>query len=99
MHPLLRFTLDLFESNQPLSQANQGQVAIKKEADFAHPQATGEVLLGQTRVAYLFNRGQRRSIGFSVGVDGLAVRAPKWVTLRDVDAALQAKSDWILRKL
>jgi predicted metal-dependent hydrolase len=99
MHPLLRFTLDLFESNQPLAQVNQRQVAIKKEADFAHPQATREVLLGQTRVAYLFNRGQRRSIGFSVGVDGLAVRAPKWVPLRDVDAALQAKSDWILRKL
>lgn len=99
MHPLLRFTLDLFEQNQPLAQVDKGQVAIKKEADFAHPQATREVLLGQTRVAYLFNRGQRRSIGFSVGVDGLAVRAPKWVTLRDVDAALQAKSDWILRKL
>jgi hypothetical protein len=29
----------------------------------------------------------------------LAVRAPKWVTLRDVDAALQTKADWILRKL
>lgn len=99
MHPLLRFTLDLFESNQPLAQVGKGQEAIKKEADFAHPQATREVLLGQTRVAYAFNRGQRRSIGFSVGVDGLAVRAPKWVTLRDVDAALQAKSDWILRKL
>ena len=99
MHPLLRFTLDLFEQNQPQAQVNKGQAAIKKEADFAHPQATREVLLGQTRVAYLFNRGQRRSIGFSVGVDGLAVRAPKWVTLRDVDAALQAKSDWILRKL
>ncbi|MDR3372075.1 SprT family zinc-dependent metalloprotease [Rhodoferax sp.] len=99
MHPLLRFTLDLFESNPPLAQVDKGQVAIKKVADFAHPQATREVLLGHTRVAYAFNRGQRRSIGFSVGVDGLAVRAPKWVTLRDVDAALQAKSDWILRKL
>ncbi len=99
MHPLLRFTLDLFESNQPLAQVDKGRVAIKKIADFAHPQASREVLLGQTRVAYAFNRGQRRSIGFSVGPDGLAVRAPKWVTLRDVDAALQAKADWILRKL
>jgi len=99
MHPLLRFTLDLFESNQPLAQVEKGQVASKKVADFSHPQANREVLLGQTRVAYAFQRGQRRSIGFSVSVDGLAVRAPKWVTLRDVDAALQAKSDWILRKL
>ena len=99
MHPLLRFTLDLFEPNQPLAQVNKGLVAVKKVADFSHPQANREVLLGQTRVAYAFNRGQRRSIGFSVGVDGLAVRAPKWVTLRDVDAALQTKADWILRKL
>lgn len=99
MHPLLRFTLDLFEQNQPLAQVDTGQIAPKKEAEFSHPQANREVLLGQTRVAYAFNRGQRRSIGFSVGVDGLAVRAPKWVTLRDVDAALQAKASWILRKL
>ena len=99
MHPLLRFTLDLFESNHPPAQLDKGLAAIKKDADFAHPQATREVLLGQTRVAYAFNRGQRRSIGFSVGVDGLAVRAPKWTTLRDVDAALQVKSAWILRKL
>lgn len=99
MHPLLRFTLDLFEPNQPPSQVEKGPVAPKKAADFSHPQANREVLLGQTRVAYAFNRGQRRSIGFSVSVDGLAVRAPKWVTLRDVDAALQAKASWILRKL
>lgn len=99
MHPLLRFTLDLFEPNQPQAQVDKGQIAPKKAADFSHPQANREVLLGQTRVAYAFNRGQRRSIGFSVSVDGLAVRAPKWVTLRDVDAALQAKASWILRKL
>jgi len=99
MFPLLRFTRDLFEPNRPLALIDQGRVAPEKEADFAHPQASREVLLGQTRVAYLFNRGQRRSIGFSVGPDGLAVRAPKWVTLRDVDAALQTKADWILRKL
>jgi len=99
MHPLLRFTLDLFEQNQPLAPVEKALAAIKKAADFAHPQASREVLLGQTRVAYAFNRGQRRSIGFSVGPDGLAVRAPKWVTLRDVDAALHAKADWILRKL
>jgi len=99
MHPLLRFTLDLFEPNQPLALADKGRVAPKNKADFAHPQASREVLLGHTRVAYAFNRGQRRSIGFSVGPDGLVVRAPKWVTLRDVDAALQTKADWILRKL
>ena len=128
MHPLLRFTLDLFEQNQPLAPVDKAQVAIEKvvkkappkrtasrpiQPDFApvvlpavpgavhfrHPQASREVRLGHALVAYEFKRGQRRSIGFSVGADGLAVRAPKWVTLSEVDAALQTKAAWILRKL
>ncbi|HEX5698089.1 MAG TPA: SprT family zinc-dependent metalloprotease [Rhodoferax sp.] len=66
---------------------------------FRHPHASREVRLGHALVAYEFKRGQRRSIGFSVGPHGLAVRAPKWVPLVAVDAALQEKSAWILRKL
>lgn len=128
MHPLLRFTLDLFEQNQPVVLVNQAHSAIENIASepsqkpaskprlvkpeppqnvsgglapihFRHPQASREVRLGEALVAYEFKRGQRRSIGFSVGPDGLAVRAPKWVTLSEVDAALKTKSAWILRKL
>ncbi len=55
--------------------------------------------MGHALVGYEFKRSARRSIGFSVGVEGLAVRAPKWVTLAEVDAALHTKGDWILRKL
>ncbi len=66
---------------------------------FIHPRATREARLGNARVAYEFTRVQRRTIGFVVGAEGLAVRAPRWVALRDVEAALQEKSDWILRKL
>ncbi|WP_295987439.1 SprT family zinc-dependent metalloprotease [uncultured Variovorax sp.] len=68
-------------------------------ATFAHPQATREVVLGAARVAYEFKRGKRKTIGFLVGAEGLSVRAPRWVALRDVDAAIHEKSDWILRKL
>ncbi len=68
-------------------------------ANFAHPQATREVVLGAARVAYEFKRGKRKTIGFLVGAEGLSVRAPRWVALRDVDAAIHEKSDWILRKL
>ena len=112
MHPLLQFTLDLFESKKPVALSEQALPATNSEAiaqtpdspevlpiSFRHPRASREVRLGQVLVAYEFNRGQRRSIGFSVGADGLAVRAPKWVPLREVDAALQTKADWILRKL
>ena len=125
MHPLLRFTLDLFDQNQAVAQVNQSPLATKTivdapapkglvsartathaepdaawaQASFRHPRASRELRLGAVVVAYEFKRGQRRSIGFSVGPDGLAVRAPKWVPLYEVDAALQAKSPWILRKL
>jgi len=68
-------------------------------ASFVHPRASRELMLGHARVAYEFTRGKRRTIGFVVGADGLSVRAPRWVALRDVDAAVLEKSDWILRKL
>ncbi|HEY2256873.1 MAG TPA: SprT family zinc-dependent metalloprotease [Variovorax sp.] len=68
-------------------------------ASFVHPRATRELMLGHARVAYEFTRGKRRTIGFVVGAEGLSVRAPRWVALRDVDAAVQEKGDWILRKL
>ena len=68
-------------------------------ATFGHPRANREVALAGTRVAYEFRRGKRRTIGFSVGHDGLVVRAPNWVPLVEVDAALREKSAWILRKL
>lgn len=68
-------------------------------AEFRHPEAKRELLLGEAVVAYALQRARRRTIGFSVGPDGLSVRAPSWVTLGAIDAALREKSDWILRKL
>lgn len=73
--------------------------SLLSPAEFRHPQANREVLLGDAVVAYALQRARRRSIGFSVGPDGLSVRAPSWVTLSAVDSALREKSDWILRKL
>ena len=73
--------------------------SLLSPTEFRHPQASREVLLGDAVVAYALQRARRRSIGFTVGADGLSVRAPSWVTLGAVDAALREKSDWILRKL
>ena len=73
--------------------------SLLSPAEFRHPQANREVLLGDAVVAYALQRARRRSIGFTVGADGLSVRAPSWVTLGAVDAALREKSDWIVRKL
>ncbi len=68
-------------------------------ASFRHPRATREALFGSVLVAYEFKRGKRRTIGFSVGPDGLVLSAPKWVPLCDIDKAVHEKSGWILKKL
>ncbi|MEO5697865.1 MAG: SprT family zinc-dependent metalloprotease [Burkholderiaceae bacterium] len=68
-------------------------------AVFRHPQSTREIRLDQHLVAYALKRVRRRSIGFIVGVEGLSVNAPKWVGVKDIEAALNDKSAWILRKL
>jgi predicted metal-dependent hydrolase len=66
---------------------------------FRHPRANREVCLHGNVVAYEFKRGKRRTIGFSVGIDGLVVHAPRWVNLSDVQQALDEKALWIVRKL
>lgn len=73
--------------------------AVLVPASFRHPRANREAVLGDAVVAYEFRRGRRRNIGFLVGPEGLTVSAPKWVPLYEVDAALQDKAGWIVRKL
>ena len=64
-----------------------------------HPRAQREIVLQGHRVAYEFRVARRRSIGFSVGLEGLSVRAPRWVRRADVEEALHERGDWILDKL
>ena len=85
--------------------ATEGRVATASVSPvfppvvFAHPRATREAVLANTLVAFELRRGRRRNIGFTVGSEGLTVSAPKWVPLHEVDAAVQEKSVWIVRKL
>ncbi len=48
---------------------------------------------------YRLVRASRRSIGIRVGDDGVAVRAPRWVTLQQIQAVLAEKADWITRQV
>lgn len=66
---------------------------------FTHPAANRHAHLQGVTVSYRFERSRRKSIGFVVGADGLVVRAPNWVPLREVDAAVQEKAVWIVAKL
>ena len=110
MHNLLQLTLDLFAPREPEPLPTHAKPGLEAQplqqgalttspVVFRHPRANREARLGHALVAYEFKRGKRRTIGFSVGADGLVVSAPKWVTLGDVQVALLEKSSWIVRKL
>lgn len=66
---------------------------------FRHPQGEREIRLGKAVVSYEIKRARRRSIGMVVGVEGLSVRAPRWVSPVDIETALRAKERWICAKL
>ena len=83
------------DSGPPLQTLQQALAPVT----FAHPCASRQTLLDGVAVAYQFKRGKRRTIGFSVGVDGLTVSAPKWVPLYEIDKAVIEKSGWIVKKL
>ncbi len=68
-------------------------------ASFRHPDASREALLSGVLVGFALKRGKRRTIGFSVGPEGLSVSAPKWVPLAEIDRSVHEKASWILKKL
>jgi predicted metal-dependent hydrolase len=90
--------LTLFDEMPPPPGAHR-QAPPEPPLDFRHPSPHREITLGEHRVAYALRRSRRRSIGFVVGVEGLAVSAPRWVGVGEIEAALREKSRWILRKL
>ncbi|MFY8102740.1 MAG: M48 family metallopeptidase, partial [Ramlibacter sp.] len=115
MNRFLQLALDLFDPPAPApapvspalpAAAVQSTPApaepldrVLPPAQFGHPRANRQAVLGTTRVSYEFRRARRRNIGFVVGPEGLTVSAPKWVPLYEVESAIQSKSSWILKKL
>ncbi len=66
---------------------------------FRHPKAKRVIVLQNTEIAYAFRRAKRRTIGMSVGYDGLTVSAPRWVGWGEIETALEERGDWIVRKI
>ena len=77
----------------------QSLQSVMRPVAFAHPRANREARLDTSIVAFELKRGKRKTIGFSVGADGLTVSAPRWVPLYEIDKAVQEKSRWIVAKL
>jgi predicted metal-dependent hydrolase len=57
------------------------------------------IALSGVDVDYRLVRAKRRTIGMQIGTGGLVVRASRWVTLREIEAALTEHAAWILRRL
>ena len=93
MGHFIQRVLDLFDDSPLLHRASL------PPAQFAHPRASRHIALATCDVAYAFRRVKRRTIGMVIGPDGLEVRAPRWVTLGEVESTLHEKADWIVRKL
>ena len=56
------------------------------------------VVVGNQLLVYQLHRVRRRSIGFQVNEHGLAIRAPRWVALKEIEAAIIQNQRWIFAK-
>jgi predicted metal-dependent hydrolase len=64
-----------------------------------HPQASQQTRLQEHVVDYELLRSRRRTMTFSVSPAGLSVRAPFGMSQSGIEAAVQEKARWIVRKL
>jgi hypothetical protein len=63
------------------------------------PQGDRRLLLDGSVLHYWLRRARRRTIGFTIDDRGLTISAPRWVTLREIEAAIVEKQRWIRTKL
>jgi predicted metal-dependent hydrolase len=57
------------------------------------------ILLAGESVEYRLIRARRQSIGMQIDQRGLVVRAPRWVSIRDVELALCERARWVIESL
>ena len=57
------------------------------------------VTLCNQDIDYRLNRARRRSIGMVIDHSGLSVRAPSWVSIREIELALRERAEWVIKTL
>ncbi|SAL37372.1 hypothetical protein AWB64_03830 [Caballeronia sordidicola] len=58
-----------------------------------------QLMLGAKTLEYRLKRSSRRTIGFMIDGTGLAITAPRWVTIGAIESAIVEKEKWIFKKL
>lgn len=103
----LDFFNDLFSTERATPEVSPPPRAPKSAAP-ATPAPPGGKIVGTNQrqiqlkdqlLEYSLLRSKRRSIGFLINHHGLRVTAPRWVTIADIELAIQEKQRWILSKL
>jgi len=76
-----------------------GSSSASEAAPTPPPGGLRRVVLGGHPTMFRLRRGRRRTIGFQIDDHGLTVSAPRWASLREVEAAIVEKQRWITSKL
>ena len=76
-----------------------GAHATRVRLDRTDAGTSRRIELAGRDVDYRLVRARRRTIGMEIDLDGLTVRAPRWVPIAEVEAALLERAGWILRTL
>lgn len=93
-----QLSLSLF-FDEPAPASAPPEPAAPPKVDPVAGERRRQILLAGEPTAYRLKRGKRRTIGFQIDDNGLTVSAPRWVTLRDIEAAIVEKERWIRSKL
>lgn len=72
-----------------------------------HPSSGDPPGVGQIRrvrlagrwVDYELIRARRKTIGMEVHLEGLTVRAPRWVAVREIETALSERAEWVVKTM
>lgn len=59
----------------------------------------GSIRLGEREIRFTLRRSQRRSLGMQIDQRGLTVTIPLRASLRDTEAFMRSRADWIIEKL
>ena len=83
----------------PRAATRDASAPIGPLREHRHPLANREIELAGVRIGFHHAQAKRRSIGMSVGPQGLQVRAPRWVTQAQLQTVLRERGQWIVDKL
>ena len=87
------------QSQAPTLVDQGGEQPATSSSILLHDKATHALELGGLQVAYRVVRVKRKTIAMLVSQEGLEVRAPRWVSIAQIQGALKEREFWILKQV